>query len=196
MAQRDSQAAATKERLVGISRRLITEHGYERTSTSMVLTEAGLARGALYHHFPDKRALLRATFEAVEQDLVDKVVRESYADPTRPLWERLQIGIRAFLIAASAAEVQQIALTDAPAVLGRTEWRAIDEDYGLGQLKRVLRQGMREGLFPEQPVDRLASLLIAILYEGASEIARSVDPDRTLEEVAPVVIDIFDRLRA
>jgi AcrR family transcriptional regulator len=196
MTQRDSQAIATKERLVAIARRLMTEHGYERTSTSMVLAEAGLARGALYHHVPDKRALQRAAFEAVEQDLVDRVVAESYADPGRPLWDRLQIGIRAFLAAASAAEVQQISLTDAPAVLGRAAWRAIDEDYGLGQLRRVLRQGMKEGLFPEQPVDPLARLLIAVLYEGASEIAPSSDPELALEEMSATVIGIFDRLRA
>jgi AcrR family transcriptional regulator len=196
MTQREAQAAATKDRLVGIARRLFTEHGYDGTSTSMVLAEAGLARGALYHHFPDKRALLRAAFEDVERDLVEGVVAQSYADPRRPLWERLQIGIRAFLAGASAPDVQRISLTDAPAVLGRAEWRALDEGYGLGQLARVLRQGMAEGLFPAQPVEPLARLLIAVLYEGASEIARSPDRERALEEMSATIIDIFDRLRA
>jgi AcrR family transcriptional regulator len=194
--QREAQAAATRQRLVAIARRLFTEHGYAGTSTTMVLTEAGLARGALYHHFSDKRELLRAAFEAVENDLVDRVIGESYADPSRPLWDRLLLGIRAFLAASAHREVQQIALTDAPAVLGRTAWRELDESYGLGQLKRILRQGMKEGVFLQQPVDPLARLLIAMLNEGATEVAHAPEPDRALEEVSRTVVGIFDGLRA
>jgi AcrR family transcriptional regulator len=196
MSGRNERAAATRARLVAIARRLFAERGYARTSTTMVLQEAGLARGALYHHFSDKRDLLRAVYEAVERDLLDRVIAQSYADPTRPLWDRLTIAIRAFLAAASDQEVQQIVLTDAPAVLGRATSRQLDESYGLGQLKRILKQGMKEGLFPEQPVDPLARLLIAMLNEAATEVANSPEPESALDEIGETAVGIFAGLRA
>jgi AcrR family transcriptional regulator len=195
MSGRNERAAATRARLVEIARRLFAKRGYAGTSTTMVLEEAGLARGALYHHFSDKRELLLAAYEAVQRDLMDRVIAQSYADPTRPLWDRLTIAIRAFLAAASDPEVQQIVFTDAPAVLGRTTSRQLDESYGLGQLKRILQQGMREGVFPEQPVDPLARLLIAMLNEAATEVANSPETERALEEVGRTVLDIFAGLR-
>src|SRR3954471_23270279 len=60
---------ATREQLVAIARRLFAERGYEGASVEAVLSESGVSRGALYHHFESKEALFEAALEAVERDI-------------------------------------------------------------------------------------------------------------------------------
>jgi Bacterial regulatory proteins, tetR family len=45
-----AQAAATKERLIGIARVQFAARGYEAVSLDDVLKEANLTKGAIYHH--------------------------------------------------------------------------------------------------------------------------------------------------
>lgn len=189
--RRRAQADSTRARLVTIARRHFAERGYADASTVTILADAGLARGGLYHHFPDKRALFRAVFERVEEDLVDEVVRAAYAEPAAPLPERLPRGVRAFLAAAARPEVQRIVLTDAPAVLGQRAWRELDDRYGLRLIRRVLRQGVAEGVLPERPVRPTARLLLAALNEAASVVAQADDPAAAIDEMTDAVLALF-----
>ena len=64
---RAAQAEATRAALITAARRLFVEKGYFNTGTEEVVAASGVGtRGALYHHFEDKRALFQAVFEQVE----------------------------------------------------------------------------------------------------------------------------------
>jgi AcrR family transcriptional regulator len=62
---RDRQAEATRNLIVSVARELFTAQGYAGTSIEHIARRAGVAKGALYHHFNGKDALLRAVYEAV-----------------------------------------------------------------------------------------------------------------------------------
>jgi TetR/AcrR family transcriptional regulator, lmrAB and yxaGH operons repressor len=47
---------STKDRLISTATRLFLQRGYEGTGLSEILTEAGVPKGSLYHHFPDGKA--------------------------------------------------------------------------------------------------------------------------------------------
>src|SRR5205823_7468931 len=68
------QAEATRSLLVEVARQNFTEHGYAATSIDDIIRQAGVARGALYHHFAGKEALFRAVYETVEGEGVARVV--------------------------------------------------------------------------------------------------------------------------
>src|SRR5262245_41601991 len=51
---RERQAEATRQLLVSVARELFAERGYADTSIEDIIQRAGVARGALYHHFPGK----------------------------------------------------------------------------------------------------------------------------------------------
>ena len=63
------QAEATRSLLVEVARQNFTEHGYAATSIDDIIQQAGVARGALYHHFSGKEALFRAVYETVESEV-------------------------------------------------------------------------------------------------------------------------------
>jgi TetR/AcrR family transcriptional regulator, cholesterol catabolism regulator len=58
MSKRIERGQATRQRLVATAARLFAERGYEATSIEEILQELQVSRGALYHHFDSKEALL------------------------------------------------------------------------------------------------------------------------------------------
>lgn len=53
----------TRERILESAREAFAVRGYAATSLEHLAAELGLTKGAIYHHFPSKRALLEALLE-------------------------------------------------------------------------------------------------------------------------------------
>src|SRR4051794_14900578 len=123
--RREAEARATREALIDAALELFTGRGYARVGTEEIVARAKVTRGALYHHFTDKRDLFRAVFERVESDLMERIgaTMKAASDP----WDLMFSGMRAFLDACEEPAVKQISLIDAPAVLGWQEWRGVDK---------------------------------------------------------------------
>src|ERR1700704_1279948 len=79
------QAEATRSLLIDVACKNFTEHGYAATSIDDIIQQAGVARGALYHHFSGKEALFRAVYETAEAEGVSRVM-EAAASQTSP-WD-------------------------------------------------------------------------------------------------------------
>src|SRR5262245_65846481 len=114
--RRDQHSAATRAALVRVARRLFAEYGYAGTATEDVVRRAGVTRGALYHHFRDKRDLFAAVVEQVEQDVLERVAEAALSE--RDAWEAQRAAIGAYLDVCLEPAVQRIVLVDAPSVLG------------------------------------------------------------------------------
>jgi AcrR family transcriptional regulator len=155
------------------ARRLFVAKGYFQTGTEEIVREAHVTRGALYHHFADKRALFLAVFEAVEDDLLSSAATTT---PPSDALGRLQMALLGFLDASLTPEVQRVLLIDGPAVLGWQEWRALEARYGLGIIRQLLTDAVDEGTIAPQPVDALAHILLAAVDEAALFIANAPDP--------------------
>ena len=124
-------AGHTRTALMTVARALFTARGYaERGHRGDRARSADVTRGALYHHFTDKRELFRAVHEQVEQDMV-AAITAAMAGIEDPV-ELLLAGGRAFLDLCDDPNWTRIPLIDAPSVLGWAEWREIDMRYGLG----------------------------------------------------------------
>ena len=167
---------ATRGRLIATARRLFAERGFAATSTEEILGAAGVSRGALYHHFPSKTDLFRATFEAVEDDLTAQVLAvaagSGETDPVRIL----ELGFDAFLDQCVNPEVQRIVMLDGPTVLGWDVWHELDERYAFGTIKAVLTVAAQLGRIEEAEVDPLANLLLGAIMQAGMVVARADDP--------------------
>ena len=89
--------------------------------------------------------------------------------------------------------VQQIALVDAPAVLGWARWRELDEQYTLG-VRRSLQVLADSGRVPAAQVDALANMLLAAVGEAALLIVQADDPEAALEDGLAAFDTLLDRL--
>src|SRR5688500_5057118 len=88
--RREATARATRDALVEAALELFAERGYSEVGTEEVVARARVTRGALYHHFTDKRDLFRAVHERVEEDLVQRIAAKmaGVSDP----WEVMVTG--------------------------------------------------------------------------------------------------------
>jgi AcrR family transcriptional regulator len=192
MSKRVEQGQTTRDRLLAAATRLFAIRGYEATAIEAVLKETGVSRGALYHHFANKEALFEAVLEAVEHDIAQVVL--AAASGTSDPVEGLRAGAFAWLDFARDPVVQQIALIDAPSVIGWERWREIDEDHGFGLLKAGLQGAAGEGRVRAESVDVLAHMLLAALVEVAMVIARAEDADAALSRGKAAVDDLLRSL--
>jgi AcrR family transcriptional regulator len=170
---REAQAEQTRSRIIAAARHLFAEKGYFNTGTTEIVQAAGVGtRGALYHHFADKRALFEAVLEAVEVDLGSKAAGS--VTPTSAL-EQLGQALEGFLDASTEPEVRRILLVDGPAVLGWDRWREIEAKFGLGALTHVLRAGIDDGSIDVADPEVIAHLLLSAVDEAALFIAHAED---------------------
>jgi AcrR family transcriptional regulator len=192
--RREADAQATRDALVRAARELFTKRGYSGVGTEEIVARAKVTRGALYHHFADKRDLFRAVFEQVERDLMERIGArmEATDDP----WELMLAGMRSFLDACEEPAVKQIALTDAPSVLGWQEWREIDNRHGLGLTRAALQGAVEARVLRPIAVEPMAHLFVAALSEAAFVIAHADQPREERNQVERALIQLVEGLRA
>jgi AcrR family transcriptional regulator len=182
----------SRAELIRAGHELFAERGFAAVGTEQIVARAGVTRGALYHHFADKRDLFRTVHEELEQALVADIGDRigGIEDP----WELMVSGVRAFLDACVEPAVMRIALLDAPAVLGWEEWREIDARYGLGLVSFGLQNAMDRGVLKPRPVRPLAHLLMGAMSEAAMLIANAEDPVAARDEVEPPLLALVEGL--
>ena len=191
---RERQAEATRQLLVSVARELFTERGYAATSIEDIIQRAGVARGALYHHFAGKDALFGAVYEAVQADTASRVVTAALAGPDP--WGAARAGLSAFLDACLEPEFRRIVIIDSVAVLQKDVWADPIEHIELPMLRTVLGPLAETDILPGLTVEALIHVALGGLYGAALYIARSPDPTAAQAEADVVLDTIIRGLRA
>ena len=190
----EQRSAATRAALVDAARALWAERGYAAVGTPEIARAAGVTRGAMYHQFADKAALLRAVLEAVETQVTERIAADVVASGATDPASALHAAIDAWLKVSQEAEVRQIVLLDAPSVLGWLGFRDVAMEHGLGLTEQLLQAAMDAGQLPERPTRPLAHVLIGALDEAAMVAATAEDAQAATAEVAAVLHLLVDGL--
>jgi AcrR family transcriptional regulator len=191
---RERQAAATREQLVAVARKRFTEQGYAATSVEDIVQRAGVAKGALYHHFSGKDALFRAVYEAVLADVVSAVMAAASAE--QEPWASVRAGLSAFLDACLDPAFRRIVILESVSVLHPEIREAEIGQVELPMLRTVLTPLAASAALPGVAVDPLAYVALGGLYGAALFIARSPDPGAARREVDVVLDTLIGGLRA
>ena len=113
---RSEMIAETRAKLLAAGRRAFGTVGYADASMDDFTAEAGLTRGALYHHFGDKKGLLEAVIAEIDAEMSERLKVRAAKAPS--LWEGfVEEGI-GYIEMALEPEIRRIVLRDGPAVLG------------------------------------------------------------------------------
>ena len=179
MSVRELKMAETRKKLIQVARRAFGEYGYAETSMDKLTAEAGLTRGALYHHFGDKKGLFSAVVDQIDSEMASSA--QQHLEQPDNLWEGLMLEGRTYIEHALNAEFQRIVLRDGPAILGDpAHWPS--QNKCLQSTRECVEQLLAEGRL--KPVDALAA---AVLLNGAAMnaalwVASSDDPAQVLSE--------------
>jgi AcrR family transcriptional regulator len=182
------RSAEMRANLIATARRLFAAQGYAATSTPAIVEQAGVTRGALYHHYPDKQAIFRGVIEA-ESAAVSEAIEAADA-PAMTALERLLAGADAYVRAMQADGRTRLLLVDGPAVLGRLAMRQIEGQHGDASLKIGLEEAMTEGALQRLPISPLASLLSAMFERAALDVADGTAPTDVLEVLKRVLFGL------
>lgn len=163
----------TRQALLDAARALFVSKGYGETSTPDICASTATTRGALYHHFVDKRDLFRHVLVREAQAVKADILAATSA-PLTPR-EALLAGSEAYLKAMTAPGRTRLLLIDGPAVLGLAEVTALDEANAASTLREgLLAAGVGTG---EVSLALVAQLLSAAYDRAALAINAGADPD-------------------
>jgi AcrR family transcriptional regulator len=190
------RAADTREALIAAGRSLFASPGFADAALETIVRDAGVTRGALYHHFADKTELFAAVFERVEGELAARMAEAiAGAGQTDPV-EVMRLGARFWLDASAEPEVQRIVLMDAPAVLGWERWSEIGTRYNIGVITGLLTDAVASGQIPQQPIEATALTMLGAVREATLFVARATNQRQARKDAGAVMDRLIDALRA
>jgi len=180
----------TRQALIDAGRCLFVEKGYAETSTPEIVAAAGVTRGALYHHFEDKKALFRAVIECEAQGVAEAIEERSASHDT--LRAALIAGTSAYFDAMMVQGRTRLLLIEAPAVLGPSVAATIDGENA----EATLRAGLA-AMLPE--AGALLGPLTSLLSAAFDRAAIAIDAGggrRDYEQAIAALLDgLADHLR-
>jgi len=186
------QAEATRKLLVQVARENFTQRGYAATSIDDVIHQAGVARGALYHHFHGKEALFRAVYEEVEGEVVARVLAVAAAQPSP--WDAVRAGLSAFLDACLEPSFRRIVVLESVSVLQSEVMEVGIDPVELPMLRNVLEPLLGTARFADMALDALAYVALGGLYGASLFIARAADAPAARAEVDRVLDTLISGL--
>ena len=194
-ARPQARGVATRRRVLEAAEALFARRGYEATGMADVAERAHIGVGTLYHHFPDKRALLLALIDdwadrelAHRRDrhdverLLGESPRAAFGEDLRRSYERLRREGGFFLVLLELAERD----SDARSRLNRMNQLA-DE-----RLRDLLVLGQRRGVIRAEIDPLAAAMLVRRSIEAAATevfVHRMTDPapERVLEGLTDMI---------
>ncbi|MFJ5508537.1 TetR/AcrR family transcriptional regulator [Pectobacterium jejuense] len=168
----------TRATLLATARKVFSERGYADTSMDDLTAQASLTRGALYHHFGDKKGLLAAVVEQIDAEMDERL--QVISDTAEDAWEGFRRRCRAYLEMALEPEIQRIVLRDARAVLGGAS--PDSQRHCVESMQRLIDNLIQQGVVADADPQALASLIYGSLAEAAFWIADGEDGNARLAQ--------------
>ena len=193
MATQAERRAATRGAILTAAEDLFGRHGFTPTTMDQIAQASGVAKGAIYHHFPTKEAVFEAVFQHSSTRLADQLGQATGG--ARDVLAALSQGVRAYFAACAEGPTGQIILKDGPAVLGWARWREIDAEHFGGVFPATLRAAMKTGLIAHQPIEPLARLILGAVNEAAAACNASADPSTTGRDYSQALETLLEGLR-
>jgi AcrR family transcriptional regulator len=189
---RKEMIAETRAKLIAAARHAFGTVGYADSSMDDFTAAAGLTRGALYHHFGDKKGLLQAVIAEIDAEMAARLTIISAKAPTR--WQGFVDENVGYIEMALEPEIQRIMFRDGPAVLGDpSRWPSANGCItALARSLRVLRE---DGVIVDIDPEVGARLISGASSYAAQWIASSEDPKETSKMAVAGFRALLDGLR-
>jgi AcrR family transcriptional regulator len=162
---KEKEYAAKRNEILDAAQRLVFSKGYEQMSIQDILDALGISKGAFYHYFDSKPALLEAFIER-GQDTLEQPFRAIVEDPHLSAVDKLQ---HFFAVLDQARLSQRAFISDLAHVWFADDNAIVREkaDELIVQrraplLVAIVRQGVQEGVFTTPYPDQAGLVVLSI----------------------------------
>jgi AcrR family transcriptional regulator len=181
MVSQAERRKATVAAILAAARKEFAAKGFNATTIDDIAARAGVAKGAVYHHFGAKEEIFERVLDAIMAEIADDL--RLAAASGRNLVDSMVKGTEKYLERATSRGVNRILLIDGPAVLGWHRWRELDLLH-FGRLMQVpLIQGLRARMSVRE-IEALFHLLTGAITEAALICATARNPKEKARELA------------
>ncbi|MBH3056346.1 TetR/AcrR family transcriptional regulator [Serratia marcescens] len=183
----------TRRKLVAAARQQFGGVGYAETVMDELTAQAGMTRGALYHHFGDKKGLFLAVVQEIDAEMDARLADITANTPDD--WEAFAGRCCGYLIMMTEPQSQRILLRDSPSVLGADYLQASKLGcitWMTGALQALMAQRRIATAEPEA----LAHLINGGLMDAALWVAHQPEKDVALEQALASLNLLLNGLRS
>lgn len=189
--KRADMIAQTREKLIKAAREAFASKGFADSSMDDLTAKAGLTRGALYHHFGDKKGLLKAVIAQIDAEIMARLEASLVNAPTA--WQGFIDESITYIMMATEPEIQRIVLLDGPAALGDPSRYQV-QNACIVSTQRTLERLIEEGTIGQ--VDTLATsrLLNGALLSASLWIAQADDQQAVSKQAVDSFVMLIEGL--
>jgi AcrR family transcriptional regulator len=163
---KEEEYAAKRNEILDAAQRLVFTKGYEQMSIQDILDALSISKGAFYHYFDSKPALLEAFIERGQDDIAQSF-QAIVDDPHLSALDKLE---RFFAILERVRITNQAFLTDLAHVWFADDNAIVREKVDelivrqrAPLLAAIVRQGVEEGVFTTPYPDQAGIIIMSIL---------------------------------
>jgi len=169
---KEKEYAARRNEILDVAQRLVYSKGYEQMTIQDMLNDLDISKGAFYHYFDSKGAVLEALVERMVVVEVIPLLTPIVQDPHLTALEKLnryfdtavrwKTAKKAFML-----ELLRVWLADENAIV-RQKLFAMSVKRVTPLLTEIIRQGIQEGAFKTAYPDQVCHVILYVL-QGLSE---------------------------
>ncbi|TWT11656.1 TetR/AcrR family transcriptional regulator [Reyranella sp. CPCC 100927] len=190
---RSEMIVETRAKLLAAARQAFGTVGYAAASMDDFTAAAGLTRGALYHHFGDKKGLLEAVIAQIDAEMSIRLSAVS-ARAANP-WQGFVDECTAYIEMALEPEIQRIVLRDGPAALG-DPWQWPTQSACIRSMTASLQQLIDQDALIAIDPEAAARLINGATVHAAQWIAHADDPVGASKKAVRALNALLDGLRS
>ena len=184
MARIVKEHAVRRNEILDVAQRLVYTKGYEQMTIQDILDDLQISKGAFYHYFDSKQALLEAIIAHMHEE-AEQLILPIVHDPALSALDKLQrffATLNRYKIAQKAffLELLRVWYADDNAIV-RQKLRATGVKWVTPWLSGIIRQGMQEGVFTTSYPDEVGEVVLSLaqdLGETLGMLLLSFDPER------------------
>jgi AcrR family transcriptional regulator len=184
MARIVKEHAVRRNEILDVAQRLVYAKGYEQMTIQDILDGLQISKGAFYHYFDSKQALLEAILERMQEE-AEQLLIPIVQDPHLPALDKLQrffATLNRYKTTQKAffLELLRVWYADDNGIV-RQKARAAGVKWVTPWLSVIIRQGIEEGVlttsYPEQVGEVVLSLALD-LGDTLGGLLLSFEPER------------------
>lgn len=204
---KEEEYAAKVNEILDVATRLVYTKGYEKMTIQDFLDALNISKGAFYHYFDSKAAVLDAFIERIQVE-TEKPLLPIIHNPDLTAIEKLQgfFGTFDTLRIEHKTEIAKLArvwYTDQNAIVRLKVEEAIIEQRAI-LINEIARQGLEEGIFTTDHPDQVGRVIMSLVQSMGNihaklllAVEREPDPRPIVDEIVAVhwaYVDAIERV--